>query len=151
MEAAIDRITVILIVLMVISFIWLINSTILLIRLIKQQNQYQKIYNHMKDKNDKDLVEYSTKTLEFIKNITNQVAVLKFRTFIDSHDITKITKANIEKLVGDVADTVYKSINSTNIIFDDTLYTKNFYEKYIIEMALISIKNLLDRTIDGEI
>ena len=88
--------------------------------------------------------------LDFVKMLTSQIAVLRFRTFVDTHELDKITKANVQKLVTDVAETVHNSINIDNIDFEDMLFNKEFFEKYIIETSLITIKSLLDKAVNEE-
>lgn len=95
----------------------------------------------------KGKTEYSDKLLEFIKTLTTQVAVLQFRTFVDAHEITKISKIHIKQVAENVAKTVHDAINMDSIDFNDTLFTKEFFEKYIIETSVNTVKSLLDKTL----
>lgn len=117
----------------------------------KQQSLENDIeYRRLESENKNKTVEYSNKVLELIRSIVGQIAVLKFRTFKDNHDMTKITIANVETLVSDVAKMANNSLNMNNIFLDDTFFTKQFVEQYIVETAIIFIKEMIDKSI-GEI
>jgi hypothetical protein len=137
-------------IILILSGAWLVNSIIVLTKLKIEEDKRNKLYAQLQEENNKSIADYSEKLLEFIRMLTTQISVLKFRTFVDNHEMDKITKANIQKLVAEVAESVNTSINSTNIDFDDILFTKEFYENYIVETSLITIKNLLNKTINDE-
>ena len=105
---------------------------------LENEIEYQRLENENKNKT----VEYSNKVLELIRSIVGQIAVLKFRTFKDTHDMEKVTKANVEGLVKDVANMANKSLNMNNIFLDDTFFTKEFVEQYIVETSVILIKQI---------
>lgn len=92
--------------------------------------------------------EYSHEVLEYLRSFIVEVSAIIFRNFIDNHEIEKITKATMTKLVEDTAKTVNESISVTNIRFDDTLFTRKFYDKYIIDISMISIKELLEKAVN---
>lgn len=141
---------VILSIILTLSGAWLVNSIIILTKLKIEESKRNQMYLQLQEENTKNIADYSEKLLEFIKMLTSQIAILKFRTFVDNHEIDKITKANIQNLVADVAETVNVSINADHIDFDDVLFTKEFYENYIIDTSLITIKGLLNKTINEE-
>lgn len=93
-------------------------------------------------------IEYTNSMLKYIHDFTIQVASIEFRNFMDGHDLTKVTKATMSKLVEDTAIKVDKSIYLGNIKLDDLLFTKDFYNNYIIDITMISIKELLDKAIN---
>lgn len=93
-------------------------------------------------------VEYTQLMMTYIRDFTIQVASIQFRNFIDGHDLSKVTKATMSKLVEDTAIKVNKSIYLNNIKFDDLLFTEDFYNNYIIDVAMVSIKELLDKVIN---
>ena len=146
MENELKLYFIMLIIILVLSVIWLVYSLTIFTKLKIYESKMNQMYVQLQNENSKRTTEYSDKMLEFVKMFIGQIAVLKFRTFVDSHNLGKITKANIQKLVAEVADTVHKSINIDKIDFEDTLFTKDFYEKYIIETSVIMIKELLDKT-----
>lgn len=92
--------------------------------------------------------EYSHEVLEYLRSFTVEVSAITFRNFIDNHEIEKITKATMTKLVEDTAKIVNESINVGNIRFNDTLFTRKFYDKYIIDISMISIKELLEKAVN---
>ena len=110
---------------------------------LENEIEYQRLENENKNKT----VEYSNKVLELIRSIVGQIAVLKFRTFKDTHDMEKVTKANVEGLVKDVANMANKSLNMNNIFLDDTFFTKEFVEQYIVETSVILIKQMMDKAV----
>jgi sulfur relay (sulfurtransferase) DsrC/TusE family protein len=91
-------------------------------------------------------LKYSNKLLEFIKMIVGTITVLKFRSFKDSHDMTKITKSNVQDLVKEIAESSYTSIELESIDFECLNFTKEFYEQYIVDTAVIYVKESLIRT-----
>lgn len=140
-------VTLVIIVLMILSGAWFINSLIILIRLRMQEKEIYAIHKELEEDNSKITTEYSEKLIEFTKMLTTQIAILQFRTFQDGHDLSKITKANVKVLAEDIAKTVKSSIKLDNIDFSDTLFTRNFLESYIIETSIITVKALLDKAV----
>ena len=141
---------IVVLIVLISSTSWLINSIIVLIRLKSNENAIKNIHMQLKDENNNVITEYSEKILEFVKMFTTQVSVLQFRTFVDNHDIEKVTRKQLQQLVSDVAETVHNSIKIDKIDFEDTLFTKEFYESYIVDTSMIIIKSLLDKVIDGD-
>lgn len=141
-------ITLVIIVLMILSGAWFVNSLILLIKLRMHEKSITNLHMQLEEDNSKITTEYSEKLLNFVKMITTQVAILQFRTFVDGHDMAKVTKANVRDVADNVAKTVKSSINMDSIDFSDTLFTKEFYESYIIETSIIAVKSLLEKTIN---
>lgn len=140
-------ITSVLIILMILSGAWFFSSVVALNKLRKQEELITSLHNKMQGENIESLTSYSQKLLDFVKMLTTQVAILKFKTFVDNHEIEKVTKVNVRELAGLVANTVKDSINIDNIDFSDILFTKEFYEDYIIEVSITTIKSLLEKTI----
>jgi hypothetical protein len=141
-------------VLFLISCICLLISIILMsIRLqkyfkFKQQSLQNDIdYRRLESENKNKTVEYSNKVLELLRSIVGQIAVLKFRSFEDSHDMTKITLANVQSLVSDISTMANNSLNMNNIFLDDTFFTRKFVEQYIVETAMILTKEMVDKSI----
>ena len=79
-------------------------------------------------------IEYSTKILDYINAFTVQVATLNFRNFLDTHELEKVTKATLSGLVEETASMVNDSMVKENIMFEDALFTEEFYDKYIINI-----------------
>lgn len=104
--------------------------------------------NNQYNESNKDV--YSEKIFNFTDTMINKISILKYSSFIDGHYTDMITKANIEKLASDVATEVYNSIDIDKINFNNTLFTKEFYEKYIIETSLTTIKRLIEKTINND-
>ena len=83
--------------------------------------------------------------MKYLREFIGQIAVIKFKAFIDSHKMDKITEINIKKLIDDIATTTNKSINRSNILFDNTIITEEFYESYVIETTIILVKEMLEK------
>lgn len=149
MEHEIKLYFIMLIVILVLSAIWLVHSLIVLAKLKIQESKMNQMYKQLQSENTKEATNYSEKVLEYTKMFIGQITVLKFKAYVDNHEIDKVTKANIQNLASDVATTVHKSINLDNIQFDDTLFTKEFYEQYIIDSSLMHVKRLLEKTINA--
>lgn len=90
-------------------------------------------------------IEYSRNLMKYLREFIGQIAVIKFKAFIDSHKMDKITEINIKKLIDDIATTTNKSINRSNILFDNTIITEEFYESYVIETTIILVKEMLEK------
>lgn len=90
-------------------------------------------------------IEYSRNLMKYLMEFIGQIAVIKFKAFIDSHKMDKITEINIKKLIDDIATTTNKSINRSNILFDNTIITEEFYESYVIETTIILVKEMLEK------
>lgn len=94
-------------------------------------------------------IEYSTKILDYINAFTVQVATLNFRNFLDTHELEKVTKATLSGLVEETASMVNDSMVKENIMFEDALFTEEFYDKYIINIVMVTIKDLLDKAVES--
>lgn len=137
------------ILIMLIVLLWFIITIGVLVKLNNRFKHDSTALQELKEGNKERVVEYSKQVLEFIRMMVGQVAVIKFRTFIDNRKIEKISKANVEELVADVARTVNRSINMSNIQIENTVYSREFFEEYIIESSVMIIKDLLARDLNN--
>lgn len=135
---------------MIIVVIWFIISLTVLSKLNNKYLKDAEDLKELKEANGERIIDYSKQMLEFIKMMVGQVSVIKFRTYIDNNKLDKTAKPNIEKIVEDVANTVNDAINVNNISLKDTIYTKEFFEQYIVETSILMIKQMLEKTIDEE-
>jgi hypothetical protein len=136
--------------LMVISIIVLIATIsrfmILKQRYLKNEIEYHKISFENKNKT----TEYSTQLLELIRTIVAQIAVVKYRNFRDSNDMSKITEAMIKNLIKDIAKTARTSLNLENMLWGDTLFKREFIENYIVDMTVLLVKESVRKTLVEE-
>lgn len=137
------------ILIMLIVLLWFIITIGVLVKLNNKFKHDSTALQELKEGNKERVVEYSKQVLEFIRMMVGQVAVIKFRTFIDNRKIEKISKANVEELVADVARTVNRSINMSNIQIENTVYSREFFEEYIVESSVMIIKDLLARDLNN--
>lgn len=143
-------VTVILVLIMFVVLFWFVMSLTVLMRLRNQYDKDNRSLRELQEGNKDKVLDNSKQLLEFIRMMVGQVAVLKFRTFIDTRDIEKSTKSNIEHLVQDIATTVNSSLNMSNISIENTIYSKEFFEQYIIETSIVIVKDLLDKSLNDD-
>lgn len=143
-------VTLALVLIMFVVLFWFVTSMVVLMRLRNQYDKDSRSLRELQEGNKDKVLDNSKQLLEFIRMMVGQVAVLKFRTFIDTRDVERSTKANIESLVQDVATTVNASLNMSNISIENTIYSKEFFEQYIVETSVIIIKDLLDKSLNED-
>lgn len=143
-------VTVILVMIMFVVLFWFGMSLTVLMRLRNQYDKDSRSLKELQEGNKDKVLDNSKQLLEFIRMMVGQVAVLKFRTFMDTRDIEKSTKSNIEGLVKEVATTVNASLNMSNISIENTIYSKEFFEQYIVETSVIIVKDLLDKSLNDD-
>lgn len=105
-------------------------------------------FERLKHRNGYTKLQYTEKLLEYIRMVATQIAVLKFRTFQDGHEMDKVTRMNIKNLVSDVATETRDSINFNNIDIENTLVTSEFLTKYLVEVSVIAVKEMLNKAIE---
>lgn len=91
---------------------------------------------------EKEKLNYSKNLLEYLKSFIANVTIIKFREFVDNHDITKSTSQQYKNLIREIAETVKSSINveSKTILNDDAV------DKFIVDNVIMYIKDLLNKT-----
>lgn len=141
-------ITIALVMIMFVVLFWFVISLIVLVRLRSQYDKDSRSLRELQEGNKDKVLENSKQLLEFIRMMVGQVAVIKFRTFIDSRDVEKSTKTNIGNLVKEIATTVNSSLNMSNISIENTIYSKEFFEQYIVESSVIIVKDLLEKSLN---
>jgi len=132
---------------LVCSLIWMSLSAYKYFGLKQKKLAKDIEYAELESENKTGIIEYSERLLGMVRMVVGQICVLKFRTFKDTHDMTKVTKTQIEALVKDVAETANKSLNSDSIQFEITSFTREFYESYVVETSIILMKDQLDREV----
>ena len=96
-------------------------------------------------------IKYTTDMIDFIKVLCQQTSLLRFRDFIDNHEISKTTRSNYAAIVDVTARFIHDSLMRTNIKYDDLLVSQEYVNTYIIEVTSITIRDLLEKTIEGEL
>lgn len=96
-------------------------------------------------------IKYTTDMINFIKVLCQQTSLLRFRDFIDNHEISKTTRSNYAAIVDETARSIHNSLMRTNIKYDDLLVSQEYVNTYIIEVTSITIRDLLEKTIEGEL
>jgi len=88
-------------------------------------------------------IQYSEKILEFTKNIIKEISIIRFKEFVDHIDTSKVAKSHYENMASEVAKEVYTKINMNNILFQYTLFTKEYFEELIIDYSIEINKSLV--------
>lgn len=140
-----NLIVLLLIILMLFVITWFIISIIVLFKLYKKYKNNTIEILKLNESNKDRVIEYSNKLLDFTKMMVSQISILKFKTFIDNSKIDKITKSQVEKIVTDVASSVKDALNMNNITIEDTLYTEEFFNQYIIDTSIYTVKQLMNK------
>lgn len=91
--------------------------------------------------------EYSNELLKTIRSFVAEIAVIRFRTFIDGRAADKITREQVKNLVDSVAKDAEKYLEIDHINYEILLYTDEFIQDYIVQVAVNSIKDLLSKYI----
>jgi hypothetical protein len=147
-KAGLDVIFVVVSIGLIGSMIWMSVTLYKYYKTKKESLEKEIEYRRLETENKNKTVEYSNKVLELIRSIVGQIAVLKFRTFQDTHEMDKVTKENAKGLVDDVAKMAKNSLNMNNIFLDDTFFTQEFVEQYIVETSVILIKQMMDKSVN---
>lgn len=139
-------------ILFIFSILWCINSFIILFKLNKQElmvrNITTKIVQDATNPNEMN-TDLSNQILQFTRMIISQIAMMKYRDFVDSKDMSKITRSNVTKLVDEVATECHKAIRIESISFESLVFTREFYEQYIVETTVFVIKSMVNKTFDN--
>ena len=147
MTIHVDMISIIILILIIAAGVWC--SCLQLKNQNDLQDELEELRNQEPEIPPQDMIEYSNKLLDYIREFTMQVTVLKFQVFRDSHDVEKLTEGIIKGFVAEVAKEVYGYITRDKIDFTRTLFTSEFFDNYIISTVVSSTKSLIDKTIDG--
>lgn len=91
------------------------------------------------------VTEYSDKLLSYIQKFSTQLATIEFYNWRDNHKMDKLTEENIRKLIDETDHKVWESLNTINIVYEDTLFTKEYVGTCIADTVMLTIKNLLNK------
>ena len=139
-------------ILMIAFMVMLTTMIVVIFKYVKTKKRLKEMQEEilkLKEEYKSKASTYSNNLLEYIKTFSIQLATIKFHNFVDTHEMEKVTRLNVEKLVEETAKFVKNSINENNIIFDNALFTKDFYDTYIIDTVSICIKDLLERYVEN--
>jgi hypothetical protein len=128
-----------------------IALTVMVTRFIMLKQIYLKNeieYKQISFENQHKTAEYSTQLLELIRNIVAQIAVVKYRNFAEANDMSKVTESMIKNLIKDIAESTHRSLNLDNMLWVDTLYTREFIENYIIDVTVMMVKASVHKTLE---
>lgn len=110
--------------------------------MIDQKEYIQKL------KTEKEILSYTNEFIQFLKEYVAQVSVIKFRTFIDTHDIDKSTNQQYQRIVKETAEEV--KLNLTKIDLSILLISEKAIDKMIVDYSVIYIKDLIDKNFGEE-
>lgn len=103
--------------------------------------------NIMAIKIKENQLSYSNNLLKYINELIGIYSKLKFKSFLDKYETSKITQEHVKKLISEVAVSVNESIDYSKIDFNNTMYTKDYINKYIVETTVYHIKDLVEESI----
>lgn len=110
--------------------------------MIDQKEYIQKL------KTEKEILSYTNEFTQFLKEYVAQVSVIKFRTFIDTHDIDKSTNQQYQRIVKETAEEV--KLNLTKVDLSILLISEKAIDKMIVDYSVIYIKDLIDKNFGEE-
>lgn len=145
------------IVLVIIGFILVIGITYVVVstenRYLKTLLMYCEMENEeLKTEHSHDFTfkaNLSDRLIEFIDKTCAKIAIIKFQEFKDSHDMTKVTEANVKSLIESIANDVHLAMDISIDDLDESLYKADFIEKYIIDTCIMNAKSLLNEYINN--
>lgn len=132
---------------MFIATIWLVISVIVLIKVYARYTKTSLNLVELENSNKDNLINYSSELLDFIKLMISQVALLKVKEFLDGNDISKVTRVHIENIISEVATDIKNRINMNNVSIENTIYTKEFFDQYIVDTTVYIVKQLFEEAI----
>lgn len=97
---------------------------------------------------EKSKTEYSSSILKFIREYIANIAMLEFNEFRDSHDMEKITLANIRNLAKTVAEKSRHGLKLDSVNSVHLLYTGESLDAYIVKTSMEIVKGFTERTLD---
>ena len=74
--------------------------------------------------------------------------MVKYRNFAEANDMSKVTESMIKNLIKDIAESTHRSLNLDNMLWVDTLYTREFIENYIIDVTVMMVKASVHKTLE---
>lgn len=87
---------------------------------------------------------------EFLKFLVTETAIIHFQKYKMGNDITKANRPAIQHLISDIASATFESLTKDNNLFDDyNLLTKDYYMRYITNIAMITVDKLINDAIDN--
>lgn len=145
-------------ILLIVSMVFMFVIWVMLYIGIKNYFTLKNRYEDFKDLNERlrreneDLSKkQSEDLLPYLQNVTMQITIIKFREYIDSHDMSMITRENIKRLASDICVEVNNVIRKDKLeeMANDTLLTNEFYNIFIIHTCINSVKRLVEQEIEN--
>jgi hypothetical protein len=103
-----------------------------------EDNLYTGMY-----KEDKELIEYSNLVLDTLRELVGQISVISFKSFCDQHELSKVNKTHISNLAKNIAIEIRSGFNADNFELNDLMMKEEFYNSYIVNLALMNINDLM--------
>jgi hypothetical protein len=94
-------------------------------------------------KEDKEMIEYSNLVLDTLRELVGQVSVINFKSFCDQYELSKVNKTHIVNLAKNIAVDIRNGFNTDNFEIDDLMMKEEFYDSYIVNLALMNINDLM--------
>jgi len=137
-----------------IIILWMIWCLILMIPLSIIASAYNRKIN-MKielleiefEKEGKSL-ERVTELLNFLKKLTAEITVIKFREYQDQIQLDKTTRIKMSDLAKAIANEVKKALVEEKIDLSSYALTEEYLHWYLVQNAVMMVKNILEKAID---
>lgn len=95
-----------------------------------------------------DIIQHSKDVMDLIRSIAVVKCKIAFDKFRDTHDMSKLTRKNVESLISDTAHEINSDINESKLDLDDTIFNRSFYTSYVIDLTMYLIKHSLEQSIE---
>lgn len=98
---------------------------------------------HEDQHNEEKIIKYSKDLLDYTTEIINQESVRQFNQFMEGIDIKKLTESQVKKLIGEISNAVHDGFRLEVINFEKLIYSKEYYESFIIAHSMYIVNQLL--------
>lgn len=98
---------------------------------------------HEDQHNEEMIIKYSKDLLDYTTEIINQESVRQFNQFIEGIDIKKLTESQVKKLIAEISNAVHDGLRLDVINFEKLIYSKEYYESFIISHSMYIVNQLL--------
>jgi len=98
---------------------------------------------HEDQHNEEKIIKYSKDLLDYTTEIINQESVRQFNQFMEGIDIKKLTESQVKKLIGEISNVVHDGLRLEVINFEKLIYSKEYYESFIIAHSMYIVNQLL--------
>lgn len=137
---------ILLIIILIINSISMLGSFILLTILFIKKTKEEKNISPPAESPIKN-IKYTNTLLESTRSIINTVTYMELKTFVDNNEPSMVSKAQLADLAKQIANKVHSSINYQNIDFNYVIFSRDYFDEYIIKFTINALKQLWENII----